>query len=128
MNENVATESLTNTFETKETAKPIEDKSNKDAEAAADMVKSQWDICLKERRPKYEQHLEKSHLCKCKTKSETTEDKWAVDVTKKKTKPRKPPIVFEDISTSYTQAIIEESIKARKIQKKRPNRSNAHQD
>ena len=126
LNENTATESLTNRSETKETAEPRH--SNKDAKAAADMIKSQWSICLKERRRKYEQHLEKTHLYECKTKSENTEGKWAVDVPKSKSKPRKPPIVFEDNNTSYTQTIIEERIKARKIQKKRLNRSNAHQD
>ena len=41
LNENAATESLTNKSETKETTKPIEDTNNKDAKAAADKITSQ---------------------------------------------------------------------------------------
>ena len=85
-------------------------------------------MCLKERKRKYEQHLEKIHLYECKTKSKNTENKRAADETKNKSEPRKHPIVIEDVNTSYTQSIREERSKARKNQKKRPNRSNAHQD
>ena len=67
VNENAATDSLTDKSETKETAKPIEDTNNKDAKAAADMIKPQWDLCLKERRRKYEQHSGNTYLCECKT-------------------------------------------------------------
>ena len=90
VNEDAATESLINKSETKETAKPIEDTNNKDAKAAADMIKPQWDLCLKERRRKYEQHSGKAHLCECKTRSENTEDKWAADVTNNKVNLRSP--------------------------------------
>ena len=124
LNEIAAPEALTNKSETKETAKPIEDTNNKKVE----VIKSQWDLSLKERRQKYEQHLEKAHLCERKTKSRNTEVKWAAGATNSKSKPRKPLIVFEDINTSYTQSIKEERIKARRIQKNKSYRSNSFQD
>ena len=99
-----------------------------DAKAAVEVIKSQWDLCLKERRRKYEQHLEKAHMCERKTKSRNTEVKWAAGATNSKSKPRKPLIVFEDINTSYTQSIKGERIKARRIQKNKSYRSNSFQD
>ena len=91
---------------------------------AAEMIQSQWDTCLEERKRKYQQHLAKAQMNASKKFSTNSEYKRD---PMNNSDSAELSIVSEDINTPYARSILDKRKMDNKMQKKKRNKQNKTQ-
>ena len=91
---------------------------------AAEMIQSQWDTCLEERKRKYQQHLAKVQMNA--SKKFSTNSEYKRDPVNNSDS-AELSIVSEDINTPYARSILDKRKMDNKMQKKKRNKQNKTQ-